>query len=211
MVRNFLELKPLVAILRGLEPECAVQIVGEIVATGFEIVEVPLNSPQPFDSIEAIAREYGDRVLVGAGTVLRVDQVDRLADIGAKLVVSPNCNPNVIRRSIDRGMVSLPGVLTPSEMFSALDSGATGLKIFPTEFVPPTALKAMCAVLPSNVPIFAVGGIGAGNMTDYLKAGATGFGMGGAIFKPGKSSKDVAADAARIVEAFDNAMESMAV
>lgn len=209
MVQKFSDLKPLVAILRGLEPANAVRIAGEIIEAGFDIVEVPLNSPMPFDSIEAIVKAFGDRALVGAGTVLKRDQVDRLADIGSKLVVSPNCNPDVIGRSVAKGMVALPGVVTPSEMFAAIDAGATGLKIFPAEFVPPAAVKAMCAVLPSNVPIFAVGGIDTGNMTDYLKAGATGFGMGGAVFKPGKPSEDVAADAARIVAAFDQAIDSI--
>jgi 2-dehydro-3-deoxyphosphogalactonate aldolase len=196
---------PLVAILRGLEPERA-GLAGEVlIEAGFEMIEVPLNSPDPFRSIATLVEQCSGRALVGAGTVLEPEQVDRLADIGAQLVVSPNCNPAVIARTAERGMVSFPGVLTPTEMFAALASGATGLKIFPAELMSTSTLKAVRAVLPADVPVFVVGGINAGNMAEYLNAGANGFGMGGSLFKPGKSIEDIARDAKSIVAAFHEA------
>mgnify|MGYP002789023727 CR=1 FL=1 len=193
---------PLVAILRGLEPTRAVEVAEAVVAAGFDILEVPLNSPEPFVSIAAIVEALGRRALVGAGTVLKVEEVDELDAIGARLVVSPNCNPPVIARSARHGMVSLPGVVTPSEMFTALDAGASGLKIFPAELFAPSAVKAVRAVLPASEPIYMVGGIHAGNMGEYLAAGAAGFGMGSALFKPGKSIAEISRDAAAIVAAF---------
>lgn len=196
---------PLVAILRGLEPERAVAVAEVLVSAGLEIIEVPLNSPEPFRSIGAIVAAVGERALIGAGTVLQVDQVDRLADLGAGLVVSPNCNLAVINRTAARGMVALPGVLTPTEMFAALDAGATGLKIFPAELVSPVVVKAVKAVLPPTVPIYMVGGINSENMATYLAAGAAGFGMGGSLFKPGKPLAAIAADAAALVSAYRGA------
>jgi 2-dehydro-3-deoxyphosphogalactonate aldolase len=193
---------PLVAILRGLEPERAVAV-GEVLAdAGFDIIEVPLNSPEPLTSIAALVETLGDRALIGAGTVLNDAQVDDLAAIGAKLVVSPNCNPAVIRLTAAHGMVSMPGVVTPTEMFAALEAGATGLKIFPAEMVSPAIIKAVRAVLPQHVPVLAVGGINAGNMGDYLAAGAAGFGIGGSLFTPGKPLAAIAADARSIVTSF---------
>ena len=194
---------PLVAILRGLEPERAIQVGEALVEAGFDIIEVPLNSPEPLVSIAALVEALGHRALIGAGTVLAEAEVDALAAIGAQLVVSPNCNPAVIRRSVAHGMVSLPGVLTPTEMFAAIDAGASGLKIFPAEIVGPAGLKAVCAVLPRQVPVLAVGGISAANMGDYLAAGAAGFGIGGALFMPGKPLAAIAADARTIVAAFN--------
>lgn len=196
---------PLVAILRGLEPERAVAVAEVLVTAGLDIIEVPLNSPDPFRSIGAILAAVGERALVGAGTVLQVDQVDRLADLGAGLVVSPNCSPAVINRTAARGMVSLPGVLTPTEMFAALDAGATGLKIFPAELVSPAVVKAVKAVLPATAPVYVVGGINSENMAAYLAAGAAGFGMGGSLFKPGKTLEAIAADAAALVSAYRGA------
>jgi 2-dehydro-3-deoxyphosphogalactonate aldolase len=194
---------PLVAILRGLEPERAAQVGEALVEAGFDIIEVPLNSPEPLVSIAALVEALGHRALIGAGTVLAEAEVDALAAIGAQLVVSPNCNPAVIRRSVAHGMVSLPGVLTPTEMFAAIDAGASGLKIFPAEIVGPAGLKAVRAVLPRQVPALAVGGISAANMGDYLAAGAAGFGIGGALFMPGKPLAAIAADARTIVAAFN--------
>lgn len=193
---------PLVAILRGLEPDRATAVGETLLECGFDIIEVPLNSPDPMVSIAALVKTLGTRALIGAGTVLTAAQVDQLADIGAQLVVSPNCNPAVIQRTIAHDMVSLPGVLTPTEMFAALDAGATGLKIFPAEMVSPAIIKAARAVLPSAVPVFAVGGINQANMADYLAAGAAGFGIGGSLFKPGKPLPDITADARAIVAAF---------
>lgn len=193
---------PLVAILRGLEPERAVAVGEVLVDAGFDIIEVPLNSPEPLTSIAALVEALGDCALIGAGTVLTEAQVDDLAAIGAQLVVSPNCNPAVIRRTAAHGMVSMPGVVTPTEMFAALEAGAAGLKIFPAEMVSPAIIKAVRAVLPPQVPVLAVGGINADNMGEFLAAGAAGFGIGGSLFKPGKPLADIAADAREIVAAF---------
>lgn len=199
---------PLVAILRGLEPDRAVAVAEALIGAGLDIIEVPLNSPEPFKSIGAIVKAFGDRALIGAGTVLQTDQVDQLADIGAGLVVSPNCNPAVIARTAAHGMVSFPGVLTPTEMFAALEAGASGLKVFPAELMQPAAVKAVRAVLPQAIPVYVVGGISAGNMADYLAAGATGFGMGGSLFKPGKPIDQIAHDAQALVAAFTAANSS---
>ncbi|MFN3863582.1 MAG: 2-dehydro-3-deoxy-6-phosphogalactonate aldolase [Erythrobacter sp.] len=193
---------PLVAILRGLEAARAVAVGEVLVDAGFDIIEVPLNSPEPLVSIRALVAALGSRALIGAGTVLSEAQVEELAAIGAQLVVSPNCNPAVIRRSAAHGMVSLPGVVTPTEMFAALEAGATGLKIFPAELLSPAIIRAVRAVLPPQVPLLAVGGIHAGNMGDYLAAGATGFGIGGSLFTSGKPLADIAADARALVAAF---------
>jgi 2-dehydro-3-deoxyphosphogalactonate aldolase len=193
---------PLVAILRGLEPERAVAVGETLVECGFDIIEVPLNSPDPLTSIAALVQALGSRALIGAGTVLREAEVDALAAIGAQLVVSPNCNPAVIRRTAAHGMVSMPGVVTPTEMFAALEAGATGLKIFPAEMVSPAIIRAVRAVLPPQVPVLAVGGINDGNMGEFLAAGASGFGIGGSLFKPGKPLEAIAADACAILAAF---------
>jgi 2-dehydro-3-deoxyphosphogalactonate aldolase len=198
---------PLVAILRGLEPERAAQVGEALVEAGFDIIEVPLNSPEPLVSIAALVEALGHRALIGAGTVLAEAEVDALAAIGAQLVVSPNCNPAVIRAAVAHGMVSLPGVLTPTEMFAAIHAGASGLKIFPAEMVGPAGVKAVRAVLPRQVPVLAVGGISAANMGDYLAAGAAGFGIGGALFMPGKPLAAIAADARTIVAAFNAARD----
>ena len=192
---------PLVAILRGLEPERAVDVAGALVDAGIGMIEVPMNSPEPLRSIAAIVDAFGDRALIGAGTVLDVATVDSLKGIGAQLVVSPNFNPEVVRRAAALGMTAMPGVLTPSEMFGALEAGATGLKIFPAELFPASAIKAVRAVLPKGCPILVVGGIHAGNMTEFLAAGATGFGLGSALFKPGKDLSAIGTDARATVEA----------
>ncbi len=191
---------PLVAILRGVEPDRAVDVGSALVAAGVSIIEVPMNSPEPLESIARLARSLGGRALIGAGTVLDPADVDRLAGIGASLVVSPGCNPTVIARTVRAGMIALPGVFTPSEMFMAIEAGASGLKIFPAELFPHTALKAVKAVLP-DVPVFMVGGIHAGNMEAYVAAGAAGFGIGGSLFQPGKPLADIASDAAALVAA----------
>lgn len=193
---------PLVAILRGLEPGRALAVGEVLVEAGFEIIEVPLNSPDPLASIAALVESLGDRALIGAGTVLAEAEVEALAAIGAKLVVSPNCNPAVIRRTAAHGMVSLPGTLTPTEMFAAIEAGASGIKLFPAELAGPAVVKAVRAVLPPSLPLLAVGGISAANMGDYLAAGATGFGIGGSLFTPGKPLDAIAADARAIVAAF---------
>jgi 2-dehydro-3-deoxyphosphogalactonate aldolase len=195
--------RPLIAILRGLEPERAAAVGRALVDAGISLIEVPLNSPDPLASIAAIIAAVGDRALVGAGTVLEVGQVRALAGIGARLVVAPNCNAAVIEAAVASGMIALPGVLTPTEMFAALAAGAHGLKIFPAELVPPVGVKAVRAVLPPGLPLFMVGGINAGNMVAYRTAGATGFGLGGSLFAPGKPIDAIAADARATVAAWD--------
>jgi 2-dehydro-3-deoxyphosphogalactonate aldolase len=195
--------RPLIAILRGLEPERAAAVAYALVDAGISLIEVPLNSPDPLSSIEAIIAAVGDAALVGAGTVLDTGAVRSLAGIGARLVVAPNCNAAVIDAAVASGMIALPGVLTPTEMFAAIAAGAHGLKIFPAELVPPAAVKAVRAVLPPGLPLFMVGGISAANMAAYRAAGATGFGLGSSLFTPGKPLADIAAAAKAVVAAWD--------
>jgi 2-dehydro-3-deoxyphosphogalactonate aldolase len=195
--------RPLVAILRGLEAARAADVAQALVAAGITLIEVPLNSPDPFTSIERIIAAVGRRALVGAGTVLDVGQVRTLAGIGARLVVAPNCNPDVIAAAVASSQIALPGVFTPTEMFAAIAAGAQGLKIFPAELMPPAGVKAVRAVLPPGLPLFMVGGISAATMADYRAAGATGFGLGSSLFAPGKPLADISRDAAAIVAAWD--------
>jgi 2-dehydro-3-deoxyphosphogalactonate aldolase len=181
---------PLIAIIRGVTPD-EVEAIGEaLVAGGVRIVEVPLNSPDPLQSIRRLAQRLGDRALVGAGTVLTTEQVEQVAEAGGRIVVSPNTNTEVIRATVAAGMVSSPGYFTPSEAFAALEAGAHALKLFPAEGATPTVLKAQRAVLPKHLPVLAVGGILPDNMRPWLDAGANGFGLGGGIYKPGQSPED---------------------
>jgi 2-dehydro-3-deoxyphosphogalactonate aldolase len=204
MSRDFLDgHRPLIAILRGLEPARAVDVAHALVDAGISLIEVPLNSPDPLSSIGAIIAAVGDAALVGAGTVLDTGAVRSLAGIGARLLVAPNCNAAVIDAAVASGMIALPGVLTPTEMFAAIAAGAHGLKIFPAELVPPAAVKAVRAVLPPGLPLFMVGGISAANMAAYRAAGATGFGLGSSLFTPGKPLADIAAAAKAVVAAWD--------
>ena len=186
---------PLVAILRGITPT-EVDAVGDaLVDAGFTLIEIPLNSPSPFDSIARLAARLGERAMVGAGTVLDVEQVGQVAASGGTLIVSPNSDTQVIRAAVAAGLVSLPGYFTPTEAFASLAAGAHGLKLFPADATPPAVLKAHRAVLPRQLPILAVGGIAVDNMADWIAAGANGFGVGSNLFKPGKSAADVANDA----------------
>ncbi|WP_184003888.1 2-dehydro-3-deoxy-6-phosphogalactonate aldolase [Stakelama sediminis] len=182
---------PLVAILRGVRPE-EVESVGEaLIGAGFMMIEVPLNSPDPFDSIGRLARRFGDRVLIGAGTVLTVDQVRQVRKAGGRLIISPNTDVDVIATTVQSEMISLPGYFTPGEAFAAVKAGAHGLKLFPAEAATPKVLKAQCAVLPDDVPLLVVGGITPETMQPWQAAGAAGFGLGSALYKPGFSSEDV--------------------
>ena len=195
--------RPIIAILRGVKPAEAVGIAGVILAAGIDKIEVPLNSPSPFDSINTIVKAYGDQALIGAGTVLTTAQVKQVRSAGGQLVVSPNCDPAVIAATIAEGMQSWPGVFTPSEALAALQAGATGLKLFPGDMAGPKGLKAMRAILPFGTQVYAVGGAAPDNFSKWIEASADGFGLGSAIYKPGDTSETVAAKAQAIVTAFD--------
>ena len=199
--------RAIIAILRGVTPAEVTDIAGAILDAGIDRIEVPLNSPEPLDSIARLVKAFGDRALIGAGTVLSAEDVAAVAAIGGKLIVSPDCNPDVIRATKAAGMQSFPGVMTPTECFAALRAGADGLKFFPAELVGPEGLKAMRAVLPKGADTFAVGGAGPESFADWVAAGATGFGIGSAIYKPGDSPEVVATKAAKIVTAYDEAMK----
>lgn len=183
---------PLVAILRGLKPQDAPAALEALISGGFKLIEIPLNSPDPLASIAAMRRLAPPDVLIGAGTVLSVDQVGAIADAGGELVVSPNMNADVIAVAKARGLVALPGVATPTEAFAALAAGADGLKAFPAEALPPVVIKAWRAVIPTEVAILPVGGIAPETMAAYVKAGATGFGLGSALYKAGMAASEIA-------------------
>lgn len=191
----------LIAILRGIRPEEAEPIGEALIDAGWRIIEVPLNSPDPLKSIEKLQARFGDRALIGAGTVLTEAEVADVAATGARVIISPNANPAVIKATAARGMISLPGVATPTEAFAAIAAGATGIKAFPAEAIPPIAIKAWKAVLPKEIPVFAVGGVTPDNMKDYVDAGASGFGIGGALYKPGAEVAAIAQKARQFIEA----------
>ncbi|WP_298836936.1 2-dehydro-3-deoxy-6-phosphogalactonate aldolase [uncultured Roseobacter sp.] len=193
---------PIIAILRGVTPAEAPAICAALIDAGITQIEVPLNSPDPLDSIAALARQFGDTALIGAGTVLSTQDVADVADAGGKLIVSPDCKPEVIRATRARGMQSWPGVFTPTEAFAALDAGADGLKLFPGSMAGPSGLQAMRAILPPGTRVYAVGGAGPDNFSDWIAASADGFGMGSAIYKPGLTAAEVAERATAIVNAW---------
>lgn len=192
---------PLVAIIRGVTPNEAEEIGNALVSAGIRIIEVPLNSPHPLDSIARLARSLGDRVLVGAGTVLNVESVARVADAGGRIMVSPNVNTDVIRATVERGLVASPGYFTLTEAFAALDAGAHALKLFPAEAASPEVVKAQRAVLPKDVPLLVVGGVTPQSMASYLAAGANGFGLGGGLYRPGDSAEQTHRRARSYIEA----------
>ncbi|ODP38843.1 2-dehydro-3-deoxy-6-phosphogalactonate aldolase [Sphingomonas turrisvirgatae] len=192
---------PLIAILRGVTPDEVVPIGEALIGAGFALIEVPLNSPDPIESIARLAAAAGDRAMVGAGTVLREADVAAVAGAGGTLVISPNANPLVIAATAARGLVSLPGIATPTEAFAALDAGATALKLFPAEAASPAVLRAMRAVLPKSARVLPVGGIEPGNMKPWLDAGAAGFGLGSALYRPGLSAAEVGDRAATFIAA----------
>ena len=192
---------PLVAILRGVAPHEIDAIGDALVDAGFTLIEVPLNSPDPLDSVARLRKRFGGRAVIGAGTVLRVEDVAAVEAAGGTMIISPNANLQVIAASAARGLVSLPGIATPSEAFAALDAGATALKLFPAEGSSPQILKAMRAVLPSEVRVLPVGGIAPDTMAPWIAAGAAGFGLGSALYKPGMSAGQVAINARAFVAA----------
>jgi 2-dehydro-3-deoxyphosphogalactonate aldolase len=190
LLHRYLDDCPLIAIVRGITPEEAEEIGDAIYEGGIRIIEVPLNSPDPLASIERLAKRFGDRMLVGAGTVLTAEQVGQVRDSGGRIIVSPDTNVEVIAATCEAGLVSNPGYFTPSEGFTAIRAGATSLKLFPAEGASPAVLKAQLAVLPSDIPYLAVGGIKPDNMQPWLDAGATGFGLGGGLYKAGQSAAE---------------------
>ena len=198
----YLDSLPLIAVLRGITPEEIPAISGALIAEGFRVLEVPLNSPRPFESIRLLSTACGDRCLVGAGTVLDVADVARVREAGGKVVVMPHADMAVIRAAKGQGLVCVPGVATPTEAFAALAAGADGLKMFPAEALPPGALKAWRAVLPRDALVFAVGGIRPDNMGAYWSAGASGFGTGSNLYAPGASPETVCAAAAAYAAGF---------
>jgi 2-dehydro-3-deoxyphosphogalactonate aldolase len=191
-LRSYLDQCPLIGIIRGVTPEDAEAIGDAIFDAGIRIIEVPLNSPEPLKSIEKLTAKFGDQALVGAGTVFTPGSVEDVQAVGGRLIVCPHVNPSVIRAAATAGLVSCPGYFTPTEAFAALDAGATALKLFPAEGASPAVLKGQLAVIPKDVPIFAVGGISPDNMQPWLDAGASGFGLGSGLYKPGQSAAETA-------------------
>jgi 2-dehydro-3-deoxyphosphogalactonate aldolase len=206
MERDPIMSREIIAILRGIQPNEAVDVLNVLIDAGITKIEVPLNSPDPFASIERMVKAASDRALVGAGTVLDSDAVKRLGSIGAQMVVSPDANPDVIAETKAQGMLSFPGVLTPTEAFAALRSGADGLKFFPAFKLGLDGVQALSAVLPAGTKTYAVGGVGPADFVDWKKAGITGFGMGSNIYKPGYTADKIAALAAETVAAYDAAV-----
>ena len=194
-LRLYLDECPLVAIIRGVSPDEAEAIGDAVFEAGIRIIEVPLNSPDPLKSIERLSRRFGDRALVGGGTVLKGGQVSNVRAAGGRLIVSPCTDIDVIAATASEGLVSMPGYFTPSEAFAAIGAGATALKLFPAEGASPAVLKAQLAVIPKDVPIFVVGGVSPDNMRPWLEAGASGFGLGSGLYKSGQSADETAAKA----------------
>ena len=193
---------PLIAILRGVQPDEVEEIGDALVQAGFTIIEVPLNSPRPLDSIARLARRFEGRAVIGAGTVLRVADVASVADAGGQLIIAPNTDVRVIAAAVEQGLVAVPGFFTPSEALAALDAGASALKLFPAEAASPQVLRAMRAILPQGTRVLPVGGIDPAVVGSWRKAGAAGFGLGSALYKPGMTAIEVADRARAFVEAF---------
>lgn len=196
----------IIAILRGITPPEVVPIAEALIDSGIDKIEVPLNSPDAFISIKALVNSVGHRALIGAGTVLTPDDVHRLHRIGAQLIVSPDCNPRVIVATKQLGLQSFPGVMTPTECFTALRNGADGLKLFPGTLIGPAGLRALKAVLPDGVQTYAVGGANPSNFAEWRNAGVDGFGIGTALYAPGLSVDDITSRARDIVAAYDKSM-----
>jgi 2-dehydro-3-deoxyphosphogalactonate aldolase len=200
------EHRHIIAILRGITPPEAVAVCESLVGAGITMIEVPLNSPEALVSIKMAAAALGNRAEIGAGTVLSKAQVDVVADAGGTFIVSPDTNKRVIKRTLERGMRSYPGVFTPTDAFSAIRYGAHGLKFFPAEVLGSKGIKAMKAVLPPGLPVYAVGGAAPDNFAEYFAAGCTGFGLGTYLYKPGRPATEVAERAAAAVASYDAGM-----
>jgi 2-dehydro-3-deoxyphosphogalactonate aldolase len=200
LLHRYLDECPLIGIVRGITPKEAEAVGEAVLEAGIRIIEVPLNSPDPLRSIELLSKKFGDSMLVGAGTVLGTREVAQVRDAGGRIIVSPDSNPGVIATAAEAGLVSSPGYFTPSEAFAAIRAGATSLKLFPAEGATPALLKAHLAVLPKDMPVLPVGGIHPDNMKPWLDAGASGFGLGSGLYKPGQSAADTLAKARAYVE-----------
>jgi len=198
---SWLQKSPLIAILRGVRPDEVGGIAEELVAAGIAIIEVPLNSPEPIESIRRLGAACGTRALIGAGTVMRRDEVAEIATAGGALIVTPHADAAVVGRAKELGLIAVPGFFTPTEAFAMIEAGADGLKLFPAEAASPKVLTAMRAVLPRGIPVLPVGGIDAAAIQSWLKAGATGFGIGSALYKPGLDRAAVGANARVLVDA----------
>lgn len=198
----------LIGILRGVQPPEVLAIGEALAEAGFGAIEVPLNSPEPFKSIEILATALGGQALIGAGTVLQADDVDRLHAAGGRLMVSPNLDLSVLARCADSGMISMPGVFTPSEALSAIHAGASALKFFPASVLGPDGIKAISAVLPKDTVMGAVGGVGLESFAAYAKAGVRHFGLGSNLYKPGDTAASVAQRAAGMVQAYDTVIQA---
>ena len=193
---------PLVAILRGVTPARVEKVADAIFDAGIRAIEVPLNSPEPFRSIELLARRFGAEALTGAGTVTSAAEVDRVAAAGGRLAVSPHTDAAVIARAVEKGLRPMPGIMTPSEAYAALNAGARDLKLFPATSLGTGHLKAMLVILPPHVRVYAVGGVNPSNMREWRAAGAAGFGLGSDLFKPDYDDAEIARRAKAAVEAF---------
>ncbi|MFN0185871.1 MAG: 2-dehydro-3-deoxy-6-phosphogalactonate aldolase [Aquabacterium sp.] len=198
-------LRGVVAILRGIRPDEIDAVAAALRRGGIGVIEVPLNSPQPLASIERLARDHGHEILVGAGTVLRPADVDRVADAGARLVLAPNMDPAVVGRCVARGLLAVPGVATPTEGFAALAAGAHALKLFPAELLAPPVLKAWRAVFPPGTAMVPVGGVGEHNLAAFKAAGAAALGIGSSLYSPGVAPDEIERRARRLVQAWDAA------